>query len=73
MGLNGISIILYILELLEINGDNQKMITFIVGLFCMPVAVLMGTILSYKPSNINEAAARSGYKHGRRAAWNFQV
>ena len=51
----------------------EKMITFIVGLFCMPVAVLMGTILSYKPSNINEAAARSGYKHGRRAAWNFQV
>ena len=49
------------------------MITFIVGLFCMPVAVLMGTILSYKPGNINAAAARSGYRHGRRAAWNFQV
>ena len=49
------------------------MITFVVGLFSMPIAVLMGTILSYKPSNINEAAARSGYKHGRRAAWNFQV
>ena len=49
------------------------MFTVFLGVVLMPVLVMIGTIISYKPSNINENAEKSGFKSGRRTKWNFSL
>ena len=49
------------------------MITFILGLVSIPVAMLIGTIMVYQPSNINKGAENCGFGAGRRKAWSFRL